>query len=124
MKKVTFDPNGSSLKVDFQFKGFIVASYTYTLWEADSNHRIVREKGNNQNPQDDSYELPVPLSSNKNRLIQLRTEFVAQDPDNIKEYSILAEVYQGDQLIGSAEDQGANTGSSQDSLLFIMLTTS
>ncbi|MEP2773087.1 MAG: hypothetical protein ABJH05_13130 [Fulvivirga sp.] len=124
MKTIEFDPNGPILKVNFKFSGFILASYTYTLWEAESNHKVVYEKGNNQNPQDDSYQLPMPVKANDGRLIQLRTEFLAQDPDNVEKYTITAEVYQGDTLLDKAEDQGDNTGSAQSSLIFIKLKAS
>lgn len=124
MKTIEFDPNGSALKVAFKFSGFLLASYTYTLWEAESNHKVVYEKGNNQNPQDDEYKLPMPVKANDGRLIQLRTEFVAQDPDNVKKFLITAEVYQGGSLLDKGEDTGDNTGSAQSSLIFIKLKAS
>ncbi|WP_296620936.1 hypothetical protein [Marivirga sp.] len=123
MKTIEFNPNGEALKVSFKFSGFLLASYTYTLWEAESNHKVVYEKGNNQNPQDDTYQLPMPLKANDGRLIQLRTEFIAQDPSNVKNYTISAEVYQGSNLLGSAKDEGGNTGSAQSSLIFIKMET-
>ncbi|MBL6446320.1 hypothetical protein JMN32_08370 [Fulvivirga sp. 29W222] len=122
IKTIKFNPNGEDLKVSFKFEGLIVASYSYTLWETNSNNRVVYEKGNNQNPDDDSYVLPPPVASCDGRMIQLRTEFKALDPENVKQYTITAEVFQGDQSLGKDEDAGDNTGKSQSSLIYILLS--
>ena len=122
IKTIKFDPNGEDLKVVFTFEGLIVASYAFTLWEANSNNQLMYEKGNNQNPADDSYAIPPPVINSDGRLIQLRTEFKALDPDNVKQYTITAEVFQGDKSLGKDQDTGDNTGKSQGSLIFILLS--
>lgn len=121
IKTIKFDPDGEDLKVVFTFEGLIVASYAYTLWEANSNNQLIYEKGNNQNPADDSYIIPPPVIKCDGRLIQLRTEFKALDPDNVKKYTITAEVFQGDKSLGKDQDSGDNTGKAQGSLIFILL---
>lgn len=122
IKTIKFDPDGEDLKVAFTFEGLIVASYSYTLWEANSNNRLVYKKGNNQNPEDDSYSIPPPVIDSDGRMIQLRTEFKALDPDNIKKYTITAEIFQGDKSLGKDQDIGDNTGKAQSSLIFILLS--
>ena len=122
MKIVYFEVGGNQLKVKFEFIGLIVASYAFTLWEANSRQRVMYEKGNNQNPEDDSYLLPhPPAEQNDERLIQLRTEFIGLDPASNKDYKIVASVYQGDKFLGDDKDQGEITGKAQTSLLFIQL---
>ena len=121
MKVITFTAGGGRLKAEFEFIGLIVASYAFTLWEAGSNERKMYEKGNNKNPQDDSYLLPEPADVNHERLIQLRTEFVGLDPAANKAFKIIAHVYQGDMLLGSSEETGEVTGNAQTSLIFIQL---
>ncbi|UII33676.1 hypothetical protein LVD17_07575 [Fulvivirga ulvae] len=122
IKTIKFDPNGGDLKVVFTFEGLIVASYAYTLWEANSNNQLIYEKGNNQNPDDDSYTIPPPVIDSDGRLVQLRTEFKALDPENIKQYTITAEIFQAGQSLGKDQDTGENTGKSQGSLIFILLS--
>jgi hypothetical protein len=121
MKDIKFDPNGERLSVSFVFEGLIVASYSFTLWEAESNHRLMYEQGNNQNSDDDKYDLPMPVSSNNGRLIQLRTDFVGLDPANSKDYSITAQVFQGGIDLGNESENGSITGKTQESLIYILL---
>lgn len=121
IKTIKFDPDGEDLKVVFTFEGLIVASYAYTLWEANSNNQLIYEKGNNQNPTDDCYTIPPPVINSDGRLIQLRTEFKALDPTNVKKYTVTAEVFQGDKSLGKDQDSGNNTGNAQSSLIFILL---
>lgn len=121
MKIVNFDSAGESLKLSFIFNGLIDASYTYTLWDGSNNNVIERKKGNNKNPEDDVYNLPEPIKDNNERIIQFSTSFIGTDPKNFKDYSIKAEIYQGDKLIGNDEDKGTVNGKAQDSLMFFKL---
>ena len=122
MKIVYFEVGGNQLKVKFEFIGLIAASYAFTLWEANSNQRVMYEKGNNQNSEDDSYLLPhPPPEQNHERLIQLRTEFIGLDPAANKDYTIVASVYQGGKFLDDDKDTGEITGKAQKSLIFIPL---
>ncbi len=121
MENITFNPDGARIHVSFNFLGLVVASYGFVLWEAQSNHQLMECKGNNQNPDDDEYDLPLPVKSNDGRLIQLRTEFTGLDPENSKEYDISVEVHQGNDKIGELHDKGTITGKMQSSLLFVQL---
>ena len=124
MKTIKFNPNGDRLSVSFTFGGLIVASYSFTLWEAGSNDHLMYEKGNNQNTDDDMYNLPLPVGSNNGRIIQLRTEFVGLDPANSSDFEITANVKQGNSDLGDETDTGKITGKTQGSLIFIKLITS
>jgi hypothetical protein len=121
MTTVKFDSTGEPLKISFIFNGLIAASYTYTLWEANSNNKIERHFGNNQNPDDDIYVLPSPVNINIDRLIEFNVSFKGLDTVDIKDYTIKAEIYQGDNLVGSDKDSGEVTGNPQDALMFFML---
>ncbi len=120
-KKVKIDPNGPRLKIDIVFNGLIVASYEYLLFEAQSNQVLERHKGNNQNPYDDSYPLPMPVNSNIGRLIDVRINFVGLDPENYKNFEIRVELYQGDQKLDEVIDAGKITGETQVSQLFLII---
>jgi hypothetical protein len=122
MKEIKFDPSGEPLKISFIFTGLIVASYTYTLREAESNKKIEPVyEGNNKNPEDDIYYLPLPVGANNGRIIEFSTSFKGLDPKNFEDYGIRAEIYQGEKLIGFDEDNGKVTGKAQDSLIFFKL---
>lgn len=121
MQTISFQPAGDRIKASITFEGLIVASYTFTLWEAQSNNRLIHEMGNNQNPNDDDYLLPLPVGANDGRLIQLRSEFVGLDPQNSPTFQIKIALSQGEQAIGEAVDEGQITGQPQESLIYLVL---
>ncbi len=122
---VKFDPNGPRLQTEIKFEGLILGSYEYILWEADSNQIIERHRGNNQNPWDDTYSLPVPVSTNDKRIVDVRAKFVGLDPDNAPNFKILVNIYQGGQLIGQAYDSNPKdkplSGSGHTSQIYVFL---
>ncbi len=123
MAVAVFDPDGPGLRVRFTFTGLILASYTFTLWSATDNSWVMHESGNNQNPADDAYDLPLLVKDNAGRLVQLRTEFIAADGEAGTEYDIMAELVQGDRQLAEVHDKGELTGKAQSSLLYIKLKT-
>ena len=121
VKSIRIDPTGLPLSFNLEFKGAIIASYEYMLFEADSNKVLIRQGGNNKNPNDDRYELPIPVISNIKRLIDVRTNFVGLDPDNFPDYEIILDFFQGTTLMDSAIDSGKCTGQAQISQLFVII---
>ncbi len=121
VKKVKINPNGGRIKIAISYKGLIVASYVYQLWEAESNDVITTKKGNNQNTDDDAYFLPMPVSYNIGRIIDVRSRFVGLDPDVAKKYEVKIEVFQGDKFIDEAVDAGELGTDSNLSQIFIFL---
>ena len=98
--KIPFNHEGGVLKVKIEFHGLIAASYTYQLWDKNSNHIVFEKKGNNQNPEDDIYELPSPARNNEGRLIDIHSTLVGlYDNDNEGKYKIEITVIQDDQII-------------------------
>ena len=98
--KIPFDHQGAALKVKIEYQGLVAASYTYTLWETDSNDTVDFQKGNNQNPQDDEYKLPMPVSSNAGRLIDIYSAVKGlYDSDNEGNYKVVIKIFQGDKII-------------------------
>lgn len=96
MHKVKIDPNGDPLKIQITYFGGCTASYVYTLWEKDSNAKVEEKSGNNQNTQDDNYMLP--LSNNKNRIIEIFSTIKNPDARDVQEL-VAIEVFQGDDLL-------------------------
>ncbi|MDR6564642.1 MULTISPECIES: hypothetical protein [unclassified Arcicella] len=121
VKKVKIDPAGQMVAVKITFEGLIIASYQYVLWEAQSNQILEKKDGNNQNPFDDTYSLPLPVAKNVGRIIDVRTRFVGLDTDISKEYTISVAVFQNGKMIDEAVDKGAITGNSQLSQIYIIL---
>ncbi len=128
MADIIFDPtNTEKLSVKVSFLGVVQASYIYTLWEAFSNQIVQRVEGNNLNPDDDKFDLPLPSSSNLNRVIEVRTAFYGIDHNNHPTYEIRVEVFQGNSLLGFVSDPesppGDLTGEAQYSVMFIELVS-
>jgi hypothetical protein len=97
---IHFDPKGAPLRVHIDYKGLVAASYTYTLWEADSNDIVVQKHGNNQNPQDDTYTLPLPVHKNAQRLLDIHSSLLGlYDHPNEGDYQVIISVFQGEVLI-------------------------
>lgn len=120
VKKVKIDPNGERIKIVISYEGLIIASYVYQLWEAQSNDVIITEKGNNQNPIDDTYFLPMPVKDNVGRIIDVRSRMVGLDPDVVKKWAVRVEVFQGDK-IDEAFDGGELGPNGASSQIFIIL---
>lgn len=120
VKKVKINPTGIRPTISLSFTGLIVASYEFLLWESQSNEIVIKECGNNQNPYDDTYQLPMPVNSNIGRLIDIRTRFVGLDPTNSKNFEVKAEIFQGEKL-DEAVETGAIDGSSQLSQIYILI---
>jgi hypothetical protein len=53
-------------------------------------------------------------------LIIFSVSFKGLDTDNIKAYIVKADIFQGDNIIGSDKDSGEVTGKPQDVLMFFM----
>lgn len=76
VKRISFDRDGKPLVVSIEFPTLQVVAYTLTLFEAKSNSVVLRETGNNVNPEDDRYQLPTPPATNNGRLLELDVTFV------------------------------------------------
>jgi len=104
MKEIQFKKDGEPLRVSFIFIGAMYASYTFYLFNANSNsYAQDPNPGNNQNPQDDIYYLPMPSSLNDNRIIELTTSLVGDGTST--NYRVIMEVYQGNKLLESIVDE-------------------
>ncbi|OFX22889.1 MAG: hypothetical protein A2041_13070 [Bacteroidetes bacterium GWA2_31_9b] len=121
VKKIKIDSDGEQLKVKLTFIGLIVASYEYMLFETNSNNILENHKGNNQNPDDDNYLLPLPNNLNVGRILDIKTNFVALDNLKFEKYKITAELFQGNTKLGEVSDDGITSVDSQSSQLFIII---
>ena len=112
IKVIRFDPDGKPLSISIEFPTKQVVSYTLTLFEAKTNSVVVRETGNNCNPEDDIYRLPTPTSVNKGRFLQLDATFVDPGAAQGAPCKAIAKVLQGNMEIGTLEVSGAMSGNS------------
>ncbi|MCU0470418.1 MAG: hypothetical protein MUF58_17650 [Arcicella sp.] len=83
MQTVLFSPDADNLKFDIRFTGLIGASYRATLFEKNSNTIVTEFTGNNNDPTNDTFPLPVPLNSNDERVIELWVLYSALDDADI-----------------------------------------
>lgn len=122
MEIINFEKNGAPLKVEFVVKnGVLAAAYWIKLAEKNSNKPVAEFDGDNQNPQDDCYYLPLPVEENDERIIRLSVEFYALDFTQSKNFDMGIEVSQGDKLLGYIGKNGELTNTDQSLLLFLKL---
>lgn len=99
LKAIVFNANNGPVTVQLDFKGLIGLSYTFTLWEANSNQTVMQVSGNNLNSADDQYELPSPANMNNNRLIDLLSSFTGMGLNSSTPYTIsIAVIQQGNTI--------------------------
>jgi len=122
MNNIFYEKDGDPLKIKFKVEnGVIAIAYTIKLSERDSNKAVAYYDGDNQNPEDDVYFLPIPIEQNNERILRLSATFYPLDLDLSKKYLIKLEVYQRDILLDSIEQDGDLTLSTQAILLFAKL---
>lgn len=119
MKTVKFDKLGEPLKVKFDFIGLIAGSYSYKLWDKDLNNYEGPIKKEGLIPC--SYDLKSPNEQNDGRVIELYTYFKGNDMDNIPDYTISADILQGEVSLGGDTDSKKVTGDFQESKIRIKL---
>jgi hypothetical protein len=106
MKDIYFQAAGGGLQICIQIGYAQIGSYRLRLWESDSNTIILDKSGNNRNPEDDCYDLPLPNENNDGRYVQCEFSILSPDPKPGERYSAKLIFKQGDQDIGSIEDSG------------------
>ncbi len=124
-KEISFDHNGGPLEINFTFLGKMNLDYTYVLYDSDAKTRIFTSPVINK---DDSnlnrFTLPLPVSDDVGRAIQLSSSFAGKDKVNFPDYSIIAELFQNGHPVanGKAIDTGKLDQKLQNSLIIITLT--
>jgi hypothetical protein len=111
MKEVQFNPNGERLSISVQFGYAQVASYRLRVWESGSNTTVLDQSGNNQNPNDDTHDLPLPTKNNEGRLVQLETSILSPSPAPNEQYSVTLIFNQGSTEIDTVVEKGLMNGS-------------
>jgi hypothetical protein len=104
MKTVRFKKNGGPIVADIKCGYAQPGAYTLLLWEANVNQVVMEKKGNFLNPDDDSYELPLPNELNHGRLLDCLTTVVITPP--IKDYQIDLKISQDGKILGVETGSG------------------
>jgi hypothetical protein len=106
--EVRFSKNGGQLRAEVTFGSTHLGVYTLQLWESGSNDLFPIGEGNNDNPSDDEYPLPLPTAKNDGRLLDCIATVVSPDPEPNETYSICLDIFQGKKKkpIGSIIDEG------------------
>ncbi|MEM9298933.1 MAG: hypothetical protein AAGA64_11140 [Bacteroidota bacterium] len=122
MTVIEFDARSEHpLKIGVSFTDEISASYIIDVYEASSNDVVMTKRGNNLNPDDDIFKLPMPLIHNHNRIIEANISFRSKDGSSSGTYKIDTTIYQGEQALGAASVSGSISDHVQRELLFLKL---
>ncbi len=108
MQTVRFQNTDIPLYAKFNVKkGILSAAYSIALFEKNGQDMILYHKGKNNFPISESIvELPTPVSSNHERFVRCITDFKSMEPMLNNSYQISLEIYQGDRLLGTVEQEG------------------
>lgn len=108
MQTVRFQKSEIPLYAKFKIKkGMLSAAYSIALFERNGQEMILYHKGKNNFPISESLiELPTPVSSNHERFVRCITDFKSMDPALNNIYQISLEIYQGESLLGTVEQEG------------------
>jgi hypothetical protein len=113
MKIVEFNKSGGPIKAEVTCGHAQPGAYTLLLWEADKNTIVMEKKGNFINPDDDSYELPIPNEGNNGRIIDCLSTVVITPP--IQYYEIGLQITQD----GKVLEEEIVSGSSKQSTISV-----
>ncbi len=108
MQTVRFQNTDTPLYAKFNIKkGMLSAAYSIALFEKNGQEMILYHKGKNNFPVSESLvELPTPVSSNHERFVRCITDFKSMEPSQDNKYKISLEIYQGERLLGTVEQEG------------------
>lgn len=106
MKEVKFQADGDPLSVSIEFGYAQIASYRLRLWESESNVAVLDKSGDNKNPIDNSYNLPLPTKNNDRRLLQLEVSLLSPTSAQGDQYSATLIFKQGNKEIDRMTEQG------------------
>ena len=110
MKEIHFDAQGERLTICIEIGQAQIGSYRLRLWEAGSNTVVLDKSGNNQNPNDDCHELPLPTENNDGRLAQCEFSILSPDPKPADSYSVAMIFKQGGKLVDTVKESGPMAG--------------
>lgn len=123
MKEIHFRCPGDRLRICIIIGNAQIGSYRLRLWESASNTVVMDEHGNNQNPNDDCYDLPLPLENNNGRLVQCEFSVVSPDPQPGDQYSVSMDFLQGKHQLDSVDESGPMNGKRVSPELWAVLKT-
>ena len=108
MQTVHFENTEVPLYAKFKVKkGILSAAYSIALFEKNGKDMILYHKGKNNFPSSEgSVELPSPVSLNNDRFLRCITDFKSMDPARNNSYQICLEIYQGNSLLVTIEQEG------------------
>lgn len=118
MKEVKFNQSGGPVVAEIRCGHAQPGSYSFTLWEANENKKVMREAGNFLNPDDDAYELPAPVDDNHDRIVEFLGNVVITPP--IQDYQVDVIISQDGAELGRDTDKGKASGTKPFDLFLIL----
>lgn len=86
------------------------AAYSIALFDKNGKDMILYHNGkNNLSAAESVVELPTPVSDNNLRFVRCITDFKSLEPTHDTQYQISLEIYQGDNLLGTIDQEGELT---------------
>jgi hypothetical protein len=123
MKEIHFAVPGDRLRVCIIIGQAQIGSYRLRLWEPGSNTVVLDRSGNNQNPNDDCYDLPLPVENNNGRFAQCEFSVLSPDPKPTDQYSVSMVFWQGSHKLDSVDESGPMNGGRVSPELWAVLRT-
>ena len=123
MREVHFQTPGARLCICVEVGYAQIGSYRLRLWEAGSNTVVLDKSGNNQNPNDDCHDLPLPTENNNGRLLQCEFSITSPDPKPGERYSARLIFKQGEEVLDAVEESGPMNGTRVSPELWCALIT-
>ncbi len=106
MKIVGFNKSGGPIIAEITCGHAQPGAYTLLLWEADENKIVMEKKGNFINPDDDSYELPIPNEENNGRILDCLSTVALTPPS--QDYQIGLKIIQDGNVLEKETASGSS----------------
>ncbi len=122
VQTIPIDKKGGTVRVEIVFSGPYVGLYKLRLVENGSNADLLVVSGNNQNPEDDVYALPMPAKANVGRFLQCTLTFIDPRPKPTGNYKGEVKVTQDGATCGVLAVDGQMTQRDVTRTIFGKLT--
>ncbi len=100
MERFRVDPKGDGLAVEIRFEYPQIYTYTFWLWERDSEDIALTCSGDDRTVKDNHISLPDPPAANDGRIFQFEVTVTAPDREGEARYGVDVVIYQGVKELG------------------------
>ena len=115
MKKntdISFNPTGSDIIIKIKYTGLIAGYTVYKFYEPSTIKPTFSKIVDIQDEQANVFNVPTQHLQDDSMAV-FRVNFGGVDPENFNTFKIGVKIYQGDQLIGEADDENKKNSTSR-----------